>query len=144
MKKVLGKLIRPTNRGVRIFVGLLLVVLLCIQVTQSVATNQNDGRKLSLVDGSTSNAIQKLADHYHLKRRGITEQDFKDSLTNVLTTIKTTFVSYSVMAYLWDQEKNLFLLKAWDGGDAEVNEKARPPKALRIFVQTLTFSSLPE
>ncbi len=77
MKKVLDKLIKPTNRGVRIFVGLLLVVLLCVQVTQSVATHQDDGRKLSLVDGSTNNTIQELAENDHVKLLEMCLSEFK-------------------------------------------------------------------
>lgn len=106
----------------------LLIFLWIIIVRFSRPGGETESKKAKPADDSSEkrdsdvDVIQKLADHYHLKRRGITEQEFKDSLTDVLTTIKTTFVSYSAMTYLWDQEKNLFLLKAWDAGDAEVNE----------------------
>ena len=77
MKKVLNKLIKPTNRGVRIFVGLLLVVLLCFQVTQSIATHQDDEKKLSLVNGSANNVIQELAENDHVKLLEMCQSEFK-------------------------------------------------------------------
>ncbi len=53
MKKRFRKTIRPSNRRVRILVGLLLVGFLIVQVSQSVATDSSATATLQTVDGET-------------------------------------------------------------------------------------------
>ncbi|MCD4825777.1 MAG: DUF1571 domain-containing protein [Phycisphaerae bacterium] len=64
MKKTLLKIIRPTNRGVRVLVGLLLVALLCLQMT--IAKDENEASGLVKVDASTSAQIQHFAETDHV------------------------------------------------------------------------------
>ena len=61
---MLKKLLYPTNRRVRVFVGILLAGLFCIQCTQSVSVG---GSKLATVsDATAAEKIEKLAREDHI------------------------------------------------------------------------------
>ena len=88
MKKVFGKLIRPTNRGVRILVGLLLVGLLVVQVSQSIATNEeapaqlvttSDGASIKTDDVSRLKRLQRLAETDHVALLEFCLSEFRKS-----------------------------------------------------------------
>ena len=76
MKKTLLKIIRPTNRGVRVLVGLLLVALLCLQMT--IAKDENDVSGLDKTDASTSAHIQQLAETDHVKLLEMCLEKFRE------------------------------------------------------------------
>ncbi|MBS3822201.1 MAG: DUF1571 domain-containing protein [Planctomycetes bacterium] len=81
MPKIVRKLIRPSNRGVRLMVGLLLAALLCIQVARSIATPEVqrpgvvdiDGGKIVVTDRVAFKKAEELArsDHVALLKRGL-------------------------------------------------------------------------
>jgi hypothetical protein len=97
MKSRIMKLLHPTNRRVRILVGLLLVGLLVIQVTQSVATDHQvnatiqtvDGEKVFVSNPSLWDTVCRLAesDHVGLLKLGLAEMDRRN-----LSRYSATFV----------------------------------------------------
>lgn len=90
MKQLIQKVLRPSNRGVRVLVGLLLVGLLLIQVTQSVATLEDDA-VLKQSDGDDApDALKKLAetDHVALLRRCLERYDEQNIPGYTCTFIK--------------------------------------------------------
>jgi hypothetical protein len=85
MKKFIGMIFRPSNKGVRIIVGLLLVVLLAIQVTQCVTATpevseivivKTDGKEIVTTDESRLEIIRKLAKTDHLALLKMCQDEF--------------------------------------------------------------------
>ncbi|GAG37765.1 unnamed protein product, partial [marine sediment metagenome] len=75
MKKFIGMVFRPSNKGVRVIVGLLLVVLLAIQVTQCVTATPEvsevvivrvGDKEVATTDESRLETIRTLAKTDHL------------------------------------------------------------------------------
>ena len=67
MKRLFRKAFRPSNRGVRILVGLLLAGLLIVHVTQSVATGPSQTSTVAIIDEtqivtSEPDRLQKICD----------------------------------------------------------------------------------
>ena len=85
MKKFIGMIFRPSNKGVRIIVGLLLVVLLAIQVTQCVTATPEvsevtivkiGGKEVTTTDESRLEKIRTLAKTDHLTLLKMCQDEF--------------------------------------------------------------------
>jgi len=85
MKKFIGMIFRPSNKGVRVIVGMLLVVLLAIQVTQCVTASPEvseitivriDDTDVATTDESRLETIRTLAKTDHLALLKMCQDEF--------------------------------------------------------------------
>jgi hypothetical protein len=98
MPEIVRKIVRPSNRGVRLIVGALLAVLLCIQVAHSIATPevqrtiiQKIGeQEVRVKDASEFKTAHELAqsDHVALLKKGMEKLDALGAESYTCTFIK--------------------------------------------------------
>jgi hypothetical protein len=105
MKLRLKSLLRPTNRGIRILVGLLLAAFLAVQVAQSIATNKVeggvvliDGQEVEVSDPQRHQELRRLAetDHIALLERALEEFDARGPIGYTCTFIKQERIGSTV------------------------------------------------